>query len=330
MDSKKIIKKYIMTPGWVSVLGILTAVLLVVCIIMGIMARNADTPDPVDFYPSETPTGTMAYIDVVGVSNWLYQYDSVVYYSVEDAYGYLYTVRLSDKQYGEMAAQQEYWNRTSETDPMPEAYHLVGYVQKTTDEVKQSLAQSWDLSVSQYEEYFGIYYLNATTSVGAENSAGWFVGALFSGLVALLCLIFVARASAVAKKCLARLEQLNLLDRAAQQLDNPMNQTVVGKNRGILTQDFLFGKGTGAVLAYSDIRWAYQQNQRRNFVVASSYLMAGTEFMNCEGVIDLNRADRNGYIGDAMAIIAQRNPNALLGFTNENRQAYNAIRKAAK
>lgn len=330
MDSKKIIKKYIMPGALVRVgLWVMLAA-LVVTLAGGILALNADVADPVEFYPSETPAGTMAYIDVVGLSGWVYQYDDMIYYNVEDAYGYLYTVRLKDSQVKAMSAQEVYWNRSSDTAPMPEPYHLVGYVQNTTSSMKENLSQAWGISTAEYDEYFGTLFLNATTSVGAENSALWFVGALFSGMFFLLCLILQMRAGKVAKKCLNALEERCLLEKAAGQLEQEMGHTVIGKNRGILTQDFVFGKGTGAVIPYSDILWAYKQDQRRNFVVASSYLMAGTAWMGVESVIDLNKADRNGEIGDALAIIAQRNPEALLGYTNTNRKAYKAALKAGK
>lgn len=329
MDSKKIIKKYIMPGGLVSVGALVFSLLLVVTLVMGITALNAEVPDPVDFYPSETPVGVSAYIDVVGVSNWLYQYDEAVYYSVEDAYGYLYTVRLNDRQLKEMAAQTDYWNRTSETAPMPEPYRLVGVVQKTGSTVQESLAESWGISVAEYEEYFGVNFLNATTNVGAENSAPWFIGALFSFLFALLCLVFQLRAASVSKKCLKVLEERCLLEKAAQQLENAEGHFVVGKNRGVLTQDFIFGKGTGAVVPYGDVVWAYKQDQRRSFITCS-YLMVGTPWLGVESVIDLNNADKYGYISDALAMIAEKNPEALLGFSNENRKAYKAAAKAGK
>ena len=87
MDSKKIIKKYIMPNALVRVGCILFSLLLVLTLLMGLAEMGAETPDPVEFFPSETPTGTMAYIDVVGVSGWLYQYDDAIYYTVEDAEG---------------------------------------------------------------------------------------------------------------------------------------------------------------------------------------------------------------------------------------------------
>lgn len=329
MNPEKIIKKYIMPGALVPVGAIVLGLALVVCLVMGITTQGAEMPDPVEFYPDDTPAGTMAYIDVVGVSNWLYQYDSAIYYSVEDAEGYLYTVRLEDSQLAEMSAQADYWNRTTEDAPMPEPHRLVGYVQKTADNVRESLAQSWDITVGEYDQYFGANFLNATTSTGVENSVPWFIGALFSGLFALLCLVFQLRAASVSRKCLKVLEERCLVEKAAQQLENSEEHFVVGKNRGILTRDFIFGKGTGAVIAYTDVIWAYKMD-RRSYMVENAYLMAGTPWMGVENVIDLNKPDKYGHVSDALAMISRKNPETLLGYTSENRKAYKATLKAGK
>ena len=330
MDAKKTIKAYIMPRPWVRVLLAVMTLSMALCLVLGLLTLNGEEADAVVFHPVDSETGGMAYIDVVGVSDWLYQYDDATYYSVEDAEGYLYTVRLTERQYNAMAEQQVFWNRESDSEPMPAPYRLVGLVQGTPDNVRSSLAQSWDITPAQYDNYFGILLLNATTSANAQASSGWFLGALFSGMFALLCCVFQFRAAGVAKKCLARLEETGMLEKAAMQLDNPVNQTVIGRNKAILTGDFLFGKGTGAVLAYSDIIWCYQQDQRRNFMVANSYLTAGTAFLAPQGVIDLNRPDKEGIIGDALTVIARKNPEVLVGYSRENSREYRILAGAGK
>ena len=327
MDAKKTLKKYILPKAWNRGLGWVLAAATVVFLLLGVMALNEDTGEAQIFYPNDSETGTMAYIDVVGVSDWLYKYDDATYYSVEDAEGFLYTVRLKDKQFAEMKDQQEYWNRASESEPMPATYRLEGYVQKISSDVRSTLAECWDISTAEYDLYFGEKYLNATTSVGAENSAGWFVGALFCGIFALCIVLIAGRSQNLAKKCLRQLEERGLLEKAAQQLEFTENHIVIGKNRAILTQDFLFGRGTGAAIPYADILWAYHKEERRNFVAVNSYLMVGTRYMNPQGAIDLNKPDRKGYLGDALAVIAQRNPRALLGYTSENGKAFRAMAK---
>lgn len=331
MNAKKTIKKYILPKAWVGIVGWLLVAVMLVCAVMGLAALGGGNDvAAAEFYPNDSESGTMAYINVVGVSNWLYQNDDAVYYSVEDAEGYLYTVRLSDSQYNAMAAQQEYWNRETDSEPLPNAYHLVGYVRDVSSNIRSTLAECWDITEDEYDYYFGEKYLNCTTSAGEQNSAPWFVVALISGLFALCVGIISGRAKRVAKKCLRQLEERCLLEKAAQQLEFTEGHTVIGKNRGILTQDFLFGKGTGAVILYSDILWAYKQEQRHNFVAVNSYLMVATRYMSAQGAIDLNRVDRKGYLGDALAVISQKNPHALLGYTSENGKAYKAMVKEGK
>lgn len=330
MDSQKTIKKYILPKSWIGILGFVLLAAALVLAVLSVGARSSNEMEAVEFYPSESENGTMAYVDVVGISNWLYKYDGATYYSVEDAEGYMYTVRVSDSEYDDMAEQQEYWNRTSETAPMPEAYRLEGYVQSTPSDIRSSLAESWSITTAEYTTYFGTKYLNATTSTGQQAAAPYFGGAMFCGILALLFLILSLSAGSKAKKYLKQLEERCLLEKAAQQLENTETHTVIGKNNGILTQDFLFGKGTGVVVPYSDIAWCYKQDRKRNFVVVDSYLMVGTAHTGVEAAISLGRADKDLVIGQAIAVIAQKNPNALVGYTGENQSAYKALVKAGK
>ena len=329
MDAKKIIKKYVMPSPLLRIFGWILLVVMLLSLLMGLAALSSDEEVTAEFYPDDSAPGTMAYIDVAGVSNWLYKCDNATYYSVEDAEGYLYTVRLTDSQYSAMTVQQTYWDR--ETDSAPTStYRLEGYVQAVPDDVRSSLSESWDITTAEYDQYFGANYLNATTSVSEQNSAPWFVAALFCFLFVLVFFIIYNRAKKVFRKCYKQLDDRYLLEKAAEQLKNTESHTVIGKNRGILTQDFLFGKGTGAVIPYSDIVWAYKLDQRRNFVVANSYLMVATLYMSAQGVIDMNRNDRDGHIGTSLSVISQRNPKALLGYTSENGKAYQAAVRESK
>ncbi len=330
MDSQKTIKKYILRKPWMKVAGIVLCVATLILVAIGFAALGAADNDAAEFYPSETPVGTMAYVDVVGVSDWLYQYDDAVYYTVLDAEGYLYTVRLSDSGFDNLKAQNDYWHDERADAPVPEAVRLTGYVQSVTNDIRTNLSDVWGITTSEYDQYFGQNYLNTTTSTGEQACMPWFMGALFAFLFGLFFLIMAGRSEKIAKKCLARLEELNLLERAAQQVENVEINTPIGKNKGMLSQEFLFGKGTGVVVPYSDILWCYQQDRKRNFVPVNSYLMVATAYMDAQCAVDLDRYDRKGVISGAIEEIAQRNHEVLVGYSKENGQAYRAMAKAGK
>lgn len=325
MDSKKTIKRYILRKPWMKAVGIILCVAAVVLAAMGFAALGAADNDAAEFYPGETPAGTMAYVDVIGVSDWLYQYDDAVYYTVLDAEGYLYTVRLSDSGFDDLKAQNDYWHDDSASAPVPEAVRLTGYVQNVTSDVRSNLAEVWGITTAEYDQYFGGRFLNTTTSTGEQASMPWFMGALFAILFGLFCLMMTGRSEKIAKKCLARLEELNLLERAARQVENVEVNTIIGKSKGMLSQEFLFGKGTGVVVPYTEILWCYQQDRKRNFVPVNSYLMVATSYMDAQCAVDLDRYDRKGVISGAIEEIAQRNHNVLIGYSRENGQAYRSM-----
>lgn len=326
MEAQKTIKKYILKP-WMKLVGLALCLAAVVFLVMAITAMGAADNDAAEFYPNESETGTMAYIDVVGVSNWLYQYDETIYYTALDAENYLYIVRLSDSQLDDMQAQRDYWDDESESAVMPAAYHLVGYVKEISSDARSNIADVWQITTAEYDQYFGAKYIDATTSTGEQAAAPWFVGALFCGLFALWFLLVYSQSAKKAKKCLKRLEELNLTERAARQLENVECNTVIGKDRGMLSQEFLFGKGTGMVVPYGDILWCYQLDRKRNFVPVNSYLMVGTMATAVEAAVDLGRNDRKGIIAEAIAAIAQRNPDAMIGYHKDFAKTFSAMRK---
>lgn len=326
MDAQKTIKKYIL-PKTMTTVALVLAVAAVVLAVLGVGAMKSADTEALEFFPSESKIGTMGYIEVVGISDWLYQYDEDTYYTAMDAEGYLYIVVLSDSQFKNMAPQLEYWNDEDPNAVIPAPVRLEGMVTKVSSDTRSAISEVWQLTTAEYDQYFGTLFLDTTTSTAEAAAAGWFVFALLCGIVAIAFFVVTAQASANAKKCLRRLEELNLTERAARQLANEEYTTVIGKNRAMMSQDFIFGKGTGVVVPYSDIVWCYQLDRKRNMIPVNSLLMVGTMTMNPVGAIDLNRPDKVGVIAEAMDIVAQRNPHALVGYSKEYAAQYKSLRK---
>ena len=70
MDAQKTIKKYIL-PKTMSTISIILVVLALVCAVMGIAALGGTDDTALEYYPNESAVGSMAYINVIGVSDWL-------------------------------------------------------------------------------------------------------------------------------------------------------------------------------------------------------------------------------------------------------------------
>ena len=55
--------------------------------------------------------------------------------------------------------------------------------------------------------------------------------------------------------------------------------------------------------------------------------MVGTAVNGVEPAVDLNKYDKDGFIVEALEQIAQRNPQAMVGYKREFLKAFKEIRK---
>ena len=327
MQAAKTIKKYISAPAWLGIAAWILTAITVLSLLTGLVkSAVVGSVAAQEFYPDYSAAGTQAYIDVVGVSEWLYKNDDAIYYTVEDAEGYFYTVRMKNTQFKKMTAQQEYWKRTSEDTPVPDAYRLSGCVRETSSVIRSSMSQAWGITTAEYSQYFGATYLDTTTSAGAEAGVTGYALALLCGIFALALLLSYYSVFFQAKKSLAALEERGLLERAAAQMESGVILKL-GKDRGRLTEQFVFGKATGVVVRYDEILWAYQRTHRTNFVVTNTYLVVNTRQQKNMNAIALGKKDKSNQIAQALLTIYQHNPRALVGYTPENAQRYKQMAK---
>lgn len=332
MDSKSILAKYV-KPS--KVLLIIAAVLLVIAVacvpMMALATMNAEQEagEPAVFDAVASESGDYCYIDVIGISNWLYKYDSATYYTAMDADWNLYTVRVSDSDYDKMDAQVDWWMSEDEDEAPPAPYRLKGIVYSATASIKESISEAWDIPQSDYTEAFGTMYLNACQTPGGNSMSGWLFVLLMCAITAFVLLVVYLPANGTFNKCIKALEEKNLLDSAASELEFPENLQIA-KDQARLSRRFLFCKRTGVVVPYTDVMWVYRQNVKRYFVITvSSNLVIHTSYGQFSA-LNIGGADKGNQLEQAFAAIAQGNPDVLIGYTGENQREFNARKKAAK
>lgn len=180
------------------------------------------------------------------------------------------------------------------------------------------------VALGVFSFFCGIFSSQSSDAIGASMTC-----LIFSLLVALCFFGMGFAPRKLYKSCLKRLEALGELERANEEI-NTTGAMTIGKDRAILTSHYLYGKKTGMVVRYEDILWCYRRIQRYNFVAVNSYLMVGTAFCRVQTGITLGKNDKNDEIPKAMMYIAQKNPTAFFGFTNENNKAFKAKFKEAQ
>lgn len=322
------IETYIGPKGVTKILALVLACVTVVLVLMGILSSSGGEKIVTEvFDPLASETGKDAYLDVVGISDWLVELDGNTWYAAEDASGYLFIVSVNGSQYKKMAAQQAYWYRESDSAPMPEPYRVNGLVRSFGSGIEKDLAEVTELSAAEFEDYFGDRWLDGKTSESSESGAAWYLGALFAGLFTLVLALSVFPAAVTTKKCLRALEAAGQLERAAMELEAP-GAYVLGKDGCRITQNFVFTRGTGFAAPCKDILWTFQRDQRVYFMPVNSFLVMQTAEVG--GSAPFGKRDKDGQIAQAMMQLLQRNPDIMVGFNSENSKRFKERRKAIR
>ena len=118
------------------------------------------------------------------------------------------------------------------------------------------------------------------------------------------------------------------VEQAAAELDAPTTEKI-GRDRLRLGQSHMFGRKNGLVLSYEDAFWVYQQRVRTYFVVTGRNLMVADVRGKITPVYSTGRRGEEELISLAKRI-AEHNPAVRLGFTNENRNAWQEMVKARR
>lgn len=344
MDAEREIRAFIKPAAWLTLVMCALLVVLLASTVCFLACRGTlplldEKADAMPFHPLTSPKGGYAYLDVVEVSDWLYDLDNQVYYSAADADGYLYTVRLYRSQHDEMEEQRAYWEHADSDTPLPAPYRLYGLVETATGSVRKYVARSWDITEDEYEQYFGTLLLNATTSPAEERSWMFMLVMLFSFLGAAVFLAISGSGKRYTRRCLRRLEELGLAEQAAAELDAALAGQQTGASdcldggKVLLTEHYLFVRRAGVAVPYTDILWCHLQIQQHTLGLATTFLNLYTATVKGTTLHVPGRRNEESirqYVDTIVARIRIHNPELLVGFTPENKRLYRERARAAR
>lgn len=325
MNAQEKIRKYICKKAWSRWAGMAglaaAALVLILALVAALRADTAVKP----FSRENAAAGTMVSVEITGVSDWLYRTRNATYYAAQDAEGNNYTLCLTQEQFSRMGPQALYY--LTQAGEMPAPYTLTGCVQYLPYDVGAGLADIWGITLEEWENTFGNLVINCTTDARREAASPYLSPAWMLALAGLALSVWFWRTELTARRCLARLEKLGLTEAAAEQLGDLESCMLLGDDRGKLTKDFLFGRGTGFACLRSDVAWAYRTEKSRLFLLPRTVLMAGTRHTGLRTAVNMKRFDRLGVTGDVIAALGKENPALLVGKTRENTAAFRKMGK---
>ncbi|MBR5431110.1 MAG: hypothetical protein IK119_01860, partial [Bacteroidales bacterium] len=218
MDYSTAISNYIKPPKAVRIVAWALLALFIVGLVLGatISGNGDDRSSAVKFNNSAASGGDYCYIDVVGLSDWLYKYDSSTYYTVLDKDGNYAIVILKSSEVYAMSAQRTYWD--SDDDAIaPEPYRIYGLSVKISDSAKKAIAEVWGMSQVEYSTYFGKLFMNTSGSPSGTKSSVFFIIAFISLMGWIGTGLFSVISRSKAKKALSRLETEGRMEAAGSQ-----------------------------------------------------------------------------------------------------------------
>lgn len=126
-----------------------------------------------------------------------------------------------------------------------------------------------------------------------------------------------------------RLKKAGQFDTAEAELSGG-NVTEMCKRKAACTEHFLFARRGANAFAYTDILWVYKYKftQRLLFIPIYTSESVIVETKNTKFSINLGGKDKNNELVELIKTIYQHNPNVLVGYTEENKKACKALRKA--
>lgn len=324
MDAEERLKKYIAPARRGRIFGFIALAVGLLGAVMLVLGLNADPGKPTEFSSNGNGTSKWAYLDVAGISDWVFKDDGKVYYLAEDVYGNFSVVRLPDSTYKKMTQQRAYWNEeTSKPVPM----RITGVPRNATSTIREYICKAADIPSVSYRTYFGTEYLDAASKPGTDDAYVWALPAIFGLILALILLPTYGAASKNAARRLAGLGSYEL-QQAAAELESPVTRQENG-DRLRLGEHYIFGKRNGLLLPYERVFWVYERVQRTNFVVTGRHLMLADD----TGALTVAAAfGRKGEeeIRRLIGEIARRNPGVRVGFSAENQKAWRELTRERK
>lgn len=324
MNESKQIRAYI---GWFTTTKkIVALVLLLACVGSFVMMANGKKdPDPVKMDNMNGVDGSYVFVDVIAVSDWVYQYgNNATYYWLVDAEKNSFVALISDEDYKKLSAQHEYFE---EDVPQPEPVRLTGLCKSMNATVREGFIEVCELSEDEFDSVFGQHAVTIGSSPAKNAAALWTTLAFITLIVFVIILLIALIRGKQEKKALARLEQRGLLNQAAADLTSPTVRSE-REDRFRMSSRFLFGKGIGLAASWDDVLWAYQSVTRYNFIVTYRNLVICT----ADGVRHEHYylQKKQDEIVGVMEYIREQNPNAMLGYSLDNNRAYREAVKRNK
>lgn len=326
MNLRRDMEKYIRPSAALGIVIIVLIALTVICAALGATnyARGSNQ-QPTPFLAKGSKSGDYVTIDIIGVSDWVYEYDDETYYIAIDEQYIPFALRLTDTKFASLRALNDYWNDDNVYAKPPAPVTITGMVRTTRTEIREfinsQIARNWQNM--SYDDH-GDIYINTTTTPAEDSSMLWFVLAVATLTFAVILGVTYIVTNKRANECIDALRRQDKLDSAADQF--AADDTIqTGGDTMRMSADYIYSKAAGVVLAYEDILWCYRKTINRGLLTSNDILYANTrthKHLPLTRTTGIRNALKSQAMLTAIDIIQARHPEAMIGYSKDNARAY--------
>ncbi len=259
------------------------------------------------------------------------------YYLAWDSNNYMYIVQVDDADlFGKLYGI--YYETYDENSELVKTANLEGMTKKIPEELKKIVLDvmteyypDMGLTDDNFENMFGSIYLDATSGpYDTYNAICWgSAGVLIIASITIFA-INISKIS-ISKKTIKRLKKNNEYEEVFEQLDSTdlISFEIIDI---YLTRDYIIDFTEGfKVFKYDEAKWIYKFVQRVNFAETNAAIVICTNKGKQYYVSKMTSGHINHQLLDKIIDnLKIKCPNAMLGFTDENKKAYKEFKKEIK
>lgn len=246
------------------------------------------------------------------------------YYFIVDENSYLYIVRLSPKTYQEI---EKKYNEDKENFK----YELKGYLFNTPSQLKKLAISGYNegrtadqkISSSDFENYFGKTYMDDKITPNSDMATVFMMIGFFTSIFSTVTLVIYINSIIRSKLAIKKYGK--------EELELELSKDTISaypKAKIYLTDKYIMSTINGLhVIEYENILWTYIEKRRQNGVTTAKFIIAATKAGKKYYVASNFNED---ILAEIITKIYEKNNQALVGFTAENRKEYNKKRKEIK
>ncbi len=237
---------------------------------------------------------------------------------------YIMILKLNDTLFNEMSNINKY--TYGDIDEKPESIRTTGMTKEIPSKLKELALDFYNKmypdnkqTITTISNYIGGYYLDTTKTPNSQTTSLLIALIIFDSLYLIIIGIVIISNKISSKKEIGKLIEKNELDNVYGQYLDPTKEEYSKQNIIFLKSYIIDYSSSLKILKYTDIIWFYMHIHRVNGVASQKDIIVLKNDKKRLNICGKNTLGKyTNTFEEIINKLAEKCPNALIGYTNEN------------